>query len=200
MNEWTLIELEGFLSREEHEDSFTFTALIPEDKVKGTPAMKAGLGWFTQKNRGLVKASFNPNAAPADMKFVNSVVSEITELYVQLIKEHPTDWPIQILMRKGYATIPSDHTLQKAKTFESISLAVIEELAQTYSLQEIMFLLVSGTENEAHKWLSVLKAIKQEDSSFQYEDALKYIELGIPSTELSVNIHLPFDMVEELYS
>lgn len=200
MSEWTLMELEGLLVKEAYGNSFTFATVIPEDRAKGTPAMKVGLGWFTQKNGGLTKASLNPNASPSSMGFANSIISDITELYVQLIKDHPSDWATQILIRKGYATVPSDRDLIKAKTFENIPVDVIKNLAMSYSLQEVMFLIVAGVEDFAADWLPVLKGIKEDDPSFQYEDALKYIELGIPADELTASIHLPFDMVEELYS
>jgi len=198
MNEWIMLELDGFLQRQELENSFTFTTVLPPNTEKGIDALRVGLGWVLPSS-GLTKASFNPYPESRDLMLLNILLSKIAEDYTQLTQSNSPNWRADILLRKGYVTTADDEYLDKAEMFRDVDIDTMNSLVRQYSFTEIAFLVAAGISEDAEIWLEVLEDLQARNPNFKYQDALKYIRLGVPVQDLSTTIQLPFHLVEDLY-
>lgn len=198
MNEWIMLELDGFLQKQELENSFTFTTVLPPDPKKGIDALRVGLGWVLPSS-GLMKASFNPYPESRDLILLNILLSKIAEDYAQLTQSNSPNWRADILLRKGYVTTADDKYLDNAEMFRDVDIDTMNSLVRQYSFTEIAFLVAAGISEDAEIWLEVLEDLQARNPQFRYQDVLKYIRLGVPVQDLSTTIQLPFHLVEDLY-
>lgn len=195
MNEWTLMELGGYLERKTLPGGFTFTKTIPRNTEYGTPEMVVGLGWFIPG--GIGKASYLPNSQK--WQFANPILDSLNEVYLYMHQQKPDTWQEETIFRKGYAAFGYDRELRTAQLFENVSRDTLAQLREQYSFEEVVFIIAARLYQDTALWMRTLRQIRTNNPNFEFEDAIRYIELGVPPQSLADSLEMPFHVVKDLY-
>jgi hypothetical protein len=196
VNQWALFELGGLLKRTNMNGSFTFLANIPANPELGTPAMIVGLGWFEAGNKTLNHASFIPLLNDT---FSNSVISEVTETYLEAMQVEPEQWQRYILLRKGYVSDSINFASHESVSLSSLGLDDLKVLEKSYMFEEILFLCFAGMHEQPLEWITVLREAKKKDPEFQFMEALTFTRIGVQADQFESARGLPTDLLEALY-
>jgi len=120
MSEWTMMELNGLLERENLPDGFTFSTVYPGDLVYDLPDIRIGMGWFVDNGRSLLKGSLIPHSTGTQLQLANTTISAVTDLYLDAVAENPDEWGLSIIARKGYVTDVDDRGLNHVRSFTEL--------------------------------------------------------------------------------